>query len=181
MYYFINNPKFLPNKVISYFNCDAKPPWEYSFYKYWGYPLQRDKDGPLDFPLLFSVGEIISANVYNKENPFKMDIENINLVLLVTTSKKIMKKDPGIPRYIKNFPILGGAVYYLNHGILNILYMATHPLYKGGGTVLLNYFKKKYNVITLDSLRESQNFYIKNAFRRKNTKNDIYKEFVWFK
>lgn len=180
MYYYPINPRKLPEKVISYFNCDAKPPWQYSFYKYWGYPLKRDKQGPLDFPLLYSVGEIIKSNIYNVDNQFKMDIPDMKLILLVTSSKKILKLDPGIPMFIKNFPIIGGAVYYIQNDTVNILYMATHPLFLGGGTLLLNYFKKRYNTITLDTLRESEKFYIKNGFRRSMPNNQKhYKEFVW--
>lgn len=177
MYYFPINPKISSEKLLSYFNCDAKPPWQYSYYKYWGYPLQRDKNGPVDFPLLYSVGEIIKANIYQIDSQFKMDIPDMKLILLVTSNRKILKLDPGIPMFIKNFPILGGAVYYIKDGIANILYMATHPLCKGGGTVLINNFKRNFRIITLDTLKESENFYLKNGFRR--IKSKIYKELVW--
>jgi hypothetical protein len=180
MYYFPINPKFASKKLISYFNCDALPPKQYSNFKNWGYPIKREKNGPIDFPLLYNIGEIIKANIYNIENNFKIDIPNINFILLVTSSRKIFKLDPNIPMYIKLFPIIGGAVYFIKDGIVNIFYIATHPLIKGGGTILLNYFKKKYKTITLDSLRESEKFYIKNGFRRclPNNRNH-YKEFVW--
>lgn len=178
MFFFPVNPKFLPNRLISYFNCNAKPPWQYSHFKYWGFPLERKKDGPLDFPLLYNVGEIIKSNIYNIDNEFKMEITDLKLVLLVTYSKKILKVDPNTPKYIKNFPILGGAVYYVKNNVVYILYMTSHPLIKGGGTILLDYFMKKYNVITLDTLKESEVFYLKNGFR-KNKKNKEYKELIW--